>query len=186
MFADTLSPLNFTNMQILIIVSIVTLVSILVPFVVILLKRLMIQLNKDIQSFLNAPQNQVLVYRIFLRSRAILSQMPINYYRSLIHKANTERTKSFENNLFHIENSTFIVSLNFNNQRFSVKTDISDLSCKQDIKTKNIDQVHNACLGSPKPRVRQCIVFHQPTYNQYLQTINNEEFQFVQKTIIIF
>ncbi|CAL6082970.1 Hypothetical_protein [Hexamita inflata] len=113
-------------------------------------------------------------YRIFLRSKAILSQIPINYYHSLIHKANTERTKSFENNIFHIENSTIITSLNFNNQRFSAKTDISDLSCKQDIKTKQIDQVHSACLGRPKPRVEIIYSVQLPTYYQYLQTINND------------
>ncbi|CAL5999162.1 Hypothetical_protein [Hexamita inflata] len=65
MLADTLSSLNFTNIQILVIVllvivSIITLVSILVPLIVILLETLLIQLKKDILSFLNAPQNEVL------------------------------------------------------------------------------------------------------------------------------
>ncbi|CAL6046543.1 Hypothetical_protein [Hexamita inflata] len=112
-------------------------------------------------------------YRIFLRSKAILIQIPINCCHSLIHKANTERTKSFENNIFHIENSTIIARLYFNNQRFSAKTDISDLSCKQEIKTKKIDQVHSACLGRPKSRVE--IIYSVSVTNLLLITLINQQ-----------
>ncbi|CAL6085598.1 Hypothetical_protein [Hexamita inflata] len=170
MLADTLSPLNFTNMQILIIVSIVTLVQILVPFIVILLETLQIQLKKDILSFLNAPQN-----RIFLRTRAILSQMPINYYHSLTHRANTERVKSFENNIIHIENSTIqqqvqILTTNDFQLKLISQIQVVNMTSKQKRLTKFTLRAQEA----QNLKLSLFIVFQQPTYCQYLQTINND------------
>ncbi|CAL6002598.1 Hypothetical_protein [Hexamita inflata] len=174
MLDDTLSPLNFTNMQILIIVSIVCCVDFGTIYSYIVGNTL------DLAEALFLIHHKIRSYRIFLITRAILIQMPIYYCHSLTHRPNTETTKSFENNIFHIENLTIIASLNFNifqQVPFQLKLISQIQVVNKTSKQKKIGQVHSACLGSPKSKVE--FIYNVSITNLllifiYLQTINND------------
>ncbi|CAL5982786.1 Hypothetical_protein [Hexamita inflata] len=137
-------------MQLLIIVRIVIFVSILVQFIVILL-------TLDLTLEIHFKFSQCTIKSSPTEFSQDLEQYQARCQQTITiaqHTGQTLKEQRVSKTIYstlrtRLQQQVYILPT----KRFSVKTDISDLSCKQDIKTKKIGQVHSACLGRPKSRV---------------------------------